>query len=73
MKLPDGVMTTRNYKQIVSSINGVGLIEPLSVIQSDRKKPEFLVLDAHLRMLELKGLSVSVGPYLCANDDETFS
>jgi len=32
-KVPDGVMSTRKYKQIVSSINEVGLIEPLSVIQ----------------------------------------
>ena len=38
-KVPDGVMSTRKYKQIVSSINEVGLIEPLSVIQPDRKKP----------------------------------
>jgi len=46
-KVPDGVMSTRKYKQIVSSINEVGLIEPLSVIQPDRKKPEYLVLDGH--------------------------
>ena len=38
-KVPDGVMSTRKYKQIVSSINEVGLIEPLSVIQPDRKCP----------------------------------
>ena len=50
-KVPDGVMSTRKYKQIVSSINEVGLIEPLSVIQPDRKKPEYLVLDGHLRVL----------------------
>ncbi len=49
-KVPDGVMSTRKYKQIVSSINEVGLIEPLSVIQPDRKKPDYLVLDGHLRV-----------------------
>lgn len=37
-KVPDGVMSTRKYIQIVSSINEVGLIEPLSVIQPDPKK-----------------------------------
>ncbi len=66
-------MSTRKYKQIVSSINEVGLIEPLSVIQPDRKKPEYLVLDGHLRVLALKELGMSVGPCLFAKDDETFS
>ncbi len=72
-KVPDEVMSTRKYKQIVSSINEVGLIEPLSVIQPDRKKPEYLVLDGHLRVLALKELGMSVGPCLFAKDDETFS
>ncbi len=56
-KVPDGVMSTRKYKQIVSSINEEGLIEPLSVIQPDRKKPEYLVLDGHLRVLALKDVT----------------
>ena len=72
-RIPDGVMSTRKYKQIVSSINEVGLIEPLSVIQPDRKKPEYLVLDGHLRVLALKELGMSVGPCLFARDDETYS
>lgn len=72
-EVPDGVMSTRKYNQIASSINEVGLIEPLSVIQPDRKKPEHLVLDGHLRVLALKELGISVGPYLFAKDDETFS
>jgi ParB-like chromosome segregation protein Spo0J len=72
-KVPDGVMSTRKYKQIVSSINEVGLIEPLSVIQPDRKKSEYLVLDGHLRVLAFKELGMSVGPCLLARDDETFS
>ena len=72
-KVPDGVMSTRKYKQIVSSINEVGLIEPLSVIQPDRKKPEYLVLDGHLRVLALKEHGMSVGPCLFAKDDESYS
>ena len=72
-EVPDGVMSTRKYNQIVSCINEVGLIEPLSVIQPDRKKPEYLVLDGHLRVLALKELDISVGPCLFAKDDETFS
>lgn len=61
-------MSTRKNKQIVSSINEVGLIEPLSVILPDRKQPEYLVLDGHLRVLALKELGMSVGPCLFARD-----
>lgn len=66
-------MSTRKYQQIVSGINEVRLIKPLAVIQPDRKKPEYLVLDGHLRVLALKELGMSIGPCLFAKDDETFS
>ena len=39
----------------------------------DRKKPEYLVLDGHLRVLALKELGMSVGPCLFAKDDESYS
>jgi|AntAceMinimDraft_1070359.scaffolds.fasta_scaffold25854_3 ParB-like chromosome segregation protein Spo0J len=72
-KVVDGIMSTRKYKQIVSSIHEIGLIEPLSVIQLDPKKSEFLLLDGHLRVLALKELGLDVAPCLMAKDDETFS
>ena len=50
-----------------------GLIEPLSVIQPDPKKSEFLLLDGHLRVLALKELGMETAPCLMAKDDETFS
>ena len=40
-KVQDGVIGSRKYKQLVSSIEEIGLIEPLSVIQPDPAKPEF--------------------------------
>ncbi len=45
---------------------------PIS-LQPDRKKPEYLVLDGHLRVLALKELGMSVGPCLFAKDDESYS
>jgi ParB-like chromosome segregation protein Spo0J len=72
-KVPDGIMSTRKYRQIVSSIKEIGLIEPLSVIQPDPAKPEFLLLDGHLRALALKELGVNEAPCLFAKDDETYS
>ena len=55
-KVPDGVMTTRKFKQIVSSIREIGLIEPLSVIKPDPEAAGFLLLDGNLRVLALKEL-----------------
>ena len=72
-KVMDGTMSTRKYKQVVSSIHEIGLIEPLSIIQPDQKKSEFLLLDGHLRVLALKELGMETAPCLMAKDDETFS
>ncbi len=72
-KVVNGTMSTRKYKQVVSSISEIGLIEPLSVIQPDPDKSEYLVLDGHLRTLALKELGIESAPCLLAKDDETFS
>lgn len=72
-KLPDGLMSTRKYKQVVSSINEIGLIEPLSVLQTDKQKKEYLLLDGHLRVLALKELGLNEAPCLFARDDETYT
>ena len=72
-KVVNGTMSTRKYKQVVSSVIEIGLIEPLSVIQPDPAKSEYLVLDGHLRALALKELGIETAPCLLAKDDETFS
>ncbi len=72
-KVPDGVMTTRKFRQIVSSIQEIGLIEPLSVIKPDPDQSGFLVLDGNLRVLALKELSHDTAPCLIARDFETYT
>jgi len=72
-KVPDGVMTTRKFKQILSSIREIGLIEPLSVIKPDADAPGFLLLDGNLRVLALKELGQDVAPCLIAKDFETYT
>ena len=72
-KVPDGVMTTRKFKQIVSSIREIGLIEPLSVIRPDPDKPGFLLLDGNLRVLALKELGQDTAPCLIARDFEPYT
>ena len=72
-KVPDGVMSTRKFKQIVSSIREIGLIEPLSVIKPDADAPGFLLLDGNLRVLALKELGQETAPCLIAKDFETYT
>ena len=72
-KVVNGTMSTRKYKQVVSSISEIGLIEPLSVIPAESARSEYLLLDGHLRVLALKELGMESAPCLIAKDDETFS
>lgn len=72
-KLPDGVMTTRKFRQIVSSIREIGLIEPLSVIKLDPEQKGFLLLDGNLRVLALKELGQERAPCLIAKSFETYT
>jgi ParB-like chromosome segregation protein Spo0J len=72
-KVQDGVMTTRKFRQIVSSIREIGLIEPLSVIKPDKNQPGYMVLDGNLRVLALKELGYDAAPCLIAKDFETYT
>ena len=72
-KVPDGVIATRKFKQIVSSIREIGLIEPLSVIKPDPAASGFLVLDGNLRVLALKQLGHETAPCLIAKEFETYT
>ena len=66
-------MTTRKFKQIVSSIREIGLIEPLSVIKPADGAEGFLLLDGNLRVLALKKLGQDTAPCLIAKDFETYT
>lgn len=71
-KIPAGLVASVKYKQIVSSLEEVGLIEPLSIspIQSDGNH---LVLDGHARLLALRELGYAEALCLVATDDETYT
>ena len=72
-KLPFGLTETRKYRQIVASIQAVGLIEPLSVGPPDKKTRQHLLLDGHTRLMALKELGYADAPCLIATDDESYT
>ncbi len=71
-KTPDGLLASRKFKQILASLEAVGLIEPLSVAKPDRDKKHVL-LDGHSRLIALKQLGFENVPCLVAIDDESYT
>jgi hypothetical protein len=70
---PAGVVNTRKYKQILSSIADVGLIEPLSVFPADRASGTHTLFDGHLRLIALRSLEFTHASCLVATDDEAYT
>lgn len=72
-RLPASVPGSSKYRQILSSIQGVGLVEPLSVVKGDVALGQYIVLDGHVRLMALQELGYEVAPCLVASDDETYT
>jgi len=72
-QLPQGLSGTLKYRQIVSSIEAVGLIEPLSVCKADKLSGMHLLLDGHIRLCALRELGFNDAPCLVAVDDERYT
>lgn len=72
-KTPEGVLNSRKFKQIQSSIEAVGLIEPLSVGNADKKSGQHILLDGHIRLIALQQIGFADAPCLVATDDESYT
>lgn len=72
-KAPEGLNTSRKFKQIMASMEAVGLIEPLSVGKADKNTGQHILLDGHMRLLALRQLGYVDAPCLIATDDESYT
>ncbi|WP_300451865.1 plasmid partitioning protein RepB C-terminal domain-containing protein [Accumulibacter sp.] len=72
-KTPEGLHTSRKFKQIMASMEAVGLIEPLSVGKADKVTGQHILLDGHMRLLALRQLGYADAPCLVATDDESYT
>lgn len=72
-KLQEGAAHTRKFKQIRSSIEEVGLIEPLSVSPKAEDSKHYSLLDGHVRFFVLKEMGYAEVPCLVARDDEGYT
>lgn len=72
-KVPAGLATSRKFRQVKSSIEEVGLIEPLSVAALDAASGHHLLLDGHVRLVALQALGHASASCLVAKDDEAYT
>ena len=72
-KIPEGLGTSRKFKQIRSSIEAIGLIEPLSVMPVIRKSGRHMLLDGHIRLIALREIGYAEAPCLVATDDDSYT
>ena len=72
-KPPIGLLETKKYRMVVTSIKEIGLIEPLAVSPVDRKTGQHVLLDGHIRLLALRELGHTEVACLVATDDESYT
>jgi ParB-like chromosome segregation protein Spo0J len=72
-KTPTGVTISRKYMSIRSSIQEIGLIEPLTVSPAELIDNQYILLDGHIRLIALKELGYNEVPCLVAIDDESYT
>src|SRR5512138_2515119 len=72
-KIGEALHLSRKVKQIRSSIEEIGLIEPLSVTREIKRTGKHMLLDGHIRFHVLAGMGVTEMPCLLAKDDEGYT
>ena len=72
-KTPTGLITSVKFKQIRSSIEHIGLIEPLSVTEANKVTGQHTLLDGPVRLIALAELGYEEAPCLVAKDDEAYT
>ncbi|MEH0166732.1 plasmid partitioning protein RepB C-terminal domain-containing protein [Roseateles microcysteis] len=72
-RIPEGLSASTKFKQIKSSIEDVGLIEPLTVGLADPSTGNRMLIDGHIRAYAMQELGLEEGMCLVAIDDETYT
>jgi ParB-like chromosome segregation protein Spo0J len=67
------IKKTAKYRQVLTSVREVGIIEHLVVYRQKKADKKFLLLDGHLRLDVIKSLGQKTVHCLVATDDEGFT
>jgi hypothetical protein len=68
-----GVKESKKYKQILSSVRTIGLVEAPVVSPNPDTSEQFFLLDGHLRIEALKDLGVTEVECIVSTDDESYT
>lgn len=71
--VPPSLQASAKYKQILSSIREVGIIEPPVVAPEGKSRQRFILLDGHMRIQALRELGIETVNCLISSDDEAFT
>jgi hypothetical protein len=71
--LQDDIKLSAKYRQIVTSIRAVGLVEPPVVTPDTANPGTYFIVDGHLRVEALRDLGVESVDCLVSTDDEAFT
>ncbi len=71
--LRDGVLESKKFSQIVSSIKAIGIVEAPAVVPNPQHAGQYFLVDGHLRIEALKQLGIGTVECLVADDDETYT
>jgi hypothetical protein len=71
--LPSAIKESGKYQQIRMSLQVIGLVEPIVVIQHPEEKQNFLVLDGHIRVEAMRDIGIDKTLCLISTDDEAFT
>lgn len=69
----DAIRNSSKYGQIKSSIEHIGIIEPIVVFKPKGAKAKYILLDGHLRFSVLHELGIENTSCLVSLDDEAFT
>ena len=72
-QLKASVKDSQKYRQVLSSVREIGIIEPLIVFPQPGKAGTYLLLDGHVRLEVLRQLGHEHVRCLIATDDETYT
>lgn len=71
--LPAGVKESVTYRQILSSIRAIGLVEPIVIMLDQNQAGLFTVLDGRMRLEALRDLNAQRILCLISTDDEGYT
>lgn len=70
---PTGIKETVKYKQVCTSVQAIGLVEPIVVAHSRQSVGSFIVLDGRMRLEALRDRGAQKALCLISTDDEGYT